>query len=227
MSAVSLCERVAAERHEAPGKTVGYRVRFDTRVSEETCIEYNTTELLIRRLLSEGLQDVTHVVIDERHERSLFVDLLLLLLKLKLLEKNPENVKIIVMSATIHVNAFAEYFRSVCSVGVVEIPVATYPVSAERGSDEKIRDLFLEDVLEVIEGEEEEEEDDDDSLVCEKCNEFRTTDVTELIRHLGQCAGHAEKQASYFKVKKDEDAEAADVYGIRPNRLTGGRKMGA
>ena len=48
MSAVSLCERVAAERHEAPGKTVGYRVRFDTRVSEETCIEYNTTELLIR-----------------------------------------------------------------------------------------------------------------------------------------------------------------------------------
>lgn len=90
---------------------MGYRVRFDTRVSEETCIEYNTTELLIRRLLSEGLQDVTHVVIDESHERSLFVDLLLLLLKLKLLEKNPENVKIIVMSATIHVNAFAEYFR--------------------------------------------------------------------------------------------------------------------
>ena len=94
---------------------------------KRTCIEYNTTELLIRRLLSEGLQDVTHVVIDESHERSLFVDLLLLLLKLKLLEKNPENVKIIVMSATIHVNAFAEYFRSVCSVGVVEIPCGDLP----------------------------------------------------------------------------------------------------
>ena len=136
MSAVSLCERVSTERHEAPGKTVGYRVRFDTRVSGETCIEYNTTELLIRRLLSEGLGDVTHVVIDESHERSLFVDLLLLLLKLKLLEKNPENVKIIVMSATIHVNTFAEYFRSVCAVGVVEIPVATYPVLARWRNEE-------------------------------------------------------------------------------------------
>lgn len=128
MSAVSLCERVAVERNEPPGQTVGYRVRFDTCVSDETCIEYNTTELLIRRLLNGDLQDVTHVMIDESHERSLFVDLLLLLLKLKLQAKNPDNIRIIIMSATIHMKAFADYFRPVSSVGMIDVPVATYPV---------------------------------------------------------------------------------------------------
>lgn len=86
----------------------------------------------------------------------------------------------------------------------------------------------MEDVLEVIDGEEEssEEEDEETSLLCEKCNSFSTTDVTEFIQHLSVCSGHAEKHASYFQLKSDEDTEATDVYGIRPNRLTGGQIMG-
>ena len=64
---------MAAERNESPGKTVGYRVRFEKSVSNETCIEYETTELLIRRFMNEGLKGVTHVFIDESHERNIYV----------------------------------------------------------------------------------------------------------------------------------------------------------
>lgn len=121
---------MAAERNESPGKTVGYRVRFEKSVSNETCIEYETTELLIRRFMNEGLKGVTHVFIDESHERNIYVDMLLLLLKLTVLAGNPENIKIVIMSATLQMGAFSEYFSSICSVGVVEIPVVTYPVRA-------------------------------------------------------------------------------------------------
>lgn len=119
---------MAAERNESPGKTVGYRVRFENSVSNETCIEYETTELLIRRFMNEGLKGVTHVFIDESHERNIYVDMLLLLLKLTVLAGNPENIKIVIMSATLQMGTFSEYFSSICSVGVVEIPIVTYPV---------------------------------------------------------------------------------------------------
>jgi len=69
ISAISLCERVAAERCEEVGQTVGYSIRLENRVSGATALTFVTTGLLLRRLQEDPeLQGVSHVVIDEVHE---------------------------------------------------------------------------------------------------------------------------------------------------------------
>jgi len=69
ISAISLCERVAAERCEEVGQTVGYSIRLENRISGATALTFVTTGLLLRRLQEDPeLQGVSHVVIDEVHE---------------------------------------------------------------------------------------------------------------------------------------------------------------
>jgi ATP-dependent RNA helicase DHX57 len=61
---------------------VGYSVRLDSKTSQRTRLLFCTTGVLLRRLLSEpDLGSVSHIVIDEVHERSVDIDLLLLLLR--------------------------------------------------------------------------------------------------------------------------------------------------
>lgn len=82
ISAVGLATRVAAERSEKVGSTVGYSVRLDSKQSKETRILFCTTGVMLRRLLSDPLlSSTTHVVLDEVHERTIESDLLLLLLR--------------------------------------------------------------------------------------------------------------------------------------------------
>jgi len=69
ISAISLCERVATERCEEVGQTVGYSIRLENRISGATALTFVTTGLLLRRLQEDPeLQGVSHVVIDEVHE---------------------------------------------------------------------------------------------------------------------------------------------------------------
>lgn len=69
ISAISLCERVAAERCVEVGRDVGYSIRLEARVSDSTALTFVTTGLLLRRLQEDpDLQGVSHVVIDEVHE---------------------------------------------------------------------------------------------------------------------------------------------------------------
>ncbi|EFJ42065.1 hypothetical protein VOLCADRAFT_35438, partial [Volvox carteri f. nagariensis] len=82
ISALGLASRVASERGEAVGGVVGYSVRLEHRTSAATRLTFVTTGILLRRLLSDpDLQDATHIVLDEVHERSIEIDLLLLLLR--------------------------------------------------------------------------------------------------------------------------------------------------
>jgi hypothetical protein len=70
----ALAQRVADERCESLGDVVGYSIRGDSRVSSATCLRYCTTGVLIRRLMSDPLlEGVTHVVLDEVHERNIEV----------------------------------------------------------------------------------------------------------------------------------------------------------
>ena len=65
---------MADERCESLGDVVGYTIRGDTRVSSSTCLRFCTTGVLIRRLMSDPLlEGVTHVVLDEVHERNIEV----------------------------------------------------------------------------------------------------------------------------------------------------------
>ncbi|KAF7730393.1 hypothetical protein EC973_002199 [Apophysomyces ossiformis] len=133
ISAIGVAERVAAERCQKTGQTVGYAVRGETKVSSQTQLQFCTTGVLLRRLQSSpNLEGVSHVLIDEVHERSVDSDFLLVILR-ELLKKR-KDLKIILMSATINQKLFSGYFNG---APVIEIPGFTHPVE----------DLYLEDVL--------------------------------------------------------------------------------
>lgn len=135
ISAIGVAERVADERIEKVGKSVGYQIRLESKVSNSTRLTFCTTGILLRRLESDPkLNAVSHIIVDEVHERSEESDFLLLILK-DLLPLRPD-LKVILMSATMNAQVFCDYFGK---VPILEIPGRTFPVEQ----------LFLEDVLET------------------------------------------------------------------------------
>ncbi len=101
LAARMAARRVASELGEQVGQTVGYQVRFDEAISAQTRLRFVTEGILTRQLLAEPLlPHVDAVVLDEFHERHLDSDLALALLK-RLQQRRPE-LKLVVMSATLH-----------------------------------------------------------------------------------------------------------------------------
>ena len=67
---MSVAERVAAERGESIGYTIGYTIRLDSKASRNTRMLFCTTGILLKRLEADkDLENVTHVFVDEVHER--------------------------------------------------------------------------------------------------------------------------------------------------------------
>ncbi|KAM3367499.1 hypothetical protein ACQJBY_016223 [Aegilops geniculata] len=146
IAAISVAERVSDERCESsPGSKdslVGYQVRLDSARNERTKLLFCTTGILLRKLSgNKDLSDVTHVVVDEVHERTILSDFLLIVLK-SLVEKRSNQpgrkLKVILMSATVDSSLFARYFGD-CPV--ISVEGRTHPVSTH----------FLEDVYEKLE----------------------------------------------------------------------------
>ncbi|XP_074435207.1 putative ATP-dependent RNA helicase DHX57 [Larus michahellis] len=133
ISAISVAERVAKERTERIGHTVGYQIRLESVKSSATRLLYCTTGVLLRRLEGDlTLQGITHVIVDEVHERTEESDFLLLVLK-DIMVQRPD-LRIILMSATLNAELFSQYFHS-CPI--INIPGRTFPVDQ----------FFLEDVI--------------------------------------------------------------------------------
>ncbi|MCB9738207.1 MAG: ATP-dependent helicase HrpB [Deltaproteobacteria bacterium] len=109
LAARATAARMAAERGESLGQTVGYSVRFDRRVSAKTRLEVMTEGLLLRRLQRDPLlEGVDAVVLDEVHERSIDVDLALALLAEVRRDVRPD-LKLVVMSATMDAARLAAF----------------------------------------------------------------------------------------------------------------------
>jgi len=101
IAAVSAARWMAGRLQEEVGQTLGYSIRFDSRVSKQTRIEVMTEGILTRRILADpGLAGVAMVIFDEFHERSLQTDLALALC-LELRHGLRDDLKILVMSATL------------------------------------------------------------------------------------------------------------------------------
>eukprot|EP00943_MAST-04B_sp_MAST-4B-sp1_P006597 g6597.t1 len=157
ISAMGLAERVAAERGEKVGETVGYSVRLESRTSSRTELLYCTTGVLLRKLNSNPLLDgVTHVVVDEVHERSHFSDFLLVILR-EILKKR-KDLRVILMSATLERSLFQQYFNN-CPC--IEIEGRTFPVEHYFLEDVFIKTKFM------------------GPIKCEDAEVDTTSDITE------------------------------------------------
>ncbi|KAI0880682.1 P-loop containing nucleoside triphosphate hydrolase protein [Annulohypoxylon maeteangense] len=141
ISAISLARRVSEELGEGRGdlgtsrSLVGYSIRLEANTSKETRLVYATTGIVMRMLEgSNELREITHLVLDEVHERSIDSDFLLIVLKKLLLRR--KDLKVILMSATVDAERFSNYLGR---APVLTVPGRTFPV----------QDKFLEDALEI------------------------------------------------------------------------------
>ncbi|XP_054157981.1 ATP-dependent RNA helicase A protein-like [Oppia nitens] len=138
ISAVSIAERVAQERAEilSLNASVGYSVRFENSLPRPYgSILFCTIGTLLRKLES-GLRGISHVIIDEVHERDVNTDFLLVVIR-DMVNAFP-TLRVILMSATIDTTIFQKYFGN-CPV--LEIPGQSHPV----------QEFFLEDCVEMLE----------------------------------------------------------------------------
>ncbi|TSK38403.1 ATP-dependent RNA helicase DHX36 [Bagarius yarrelli] len=139
ISAISVAERVAAERAESvgEGKSCGYQIRLQSRLPrKQGSVLYCTTGIILQWLRSDPcLSSISHLVLDEIHERSLHSDVLLTIVKDLL--RHRDDLKVVLMSATLNAQKFSQYFDD-CPM--IHIPGHTYPV----------KEYLLEDVLELL-----------------------------------------------------------------------------
>ncbi|TIA91229.1 hypothetical protein E3P99_01191 [Wallemia hederae] len=146
ISAISLGSRVSVELGEKPGMVggpeslVGYAVRLESHIGKSTRLVYATNGIALRMLESSNgpdgksaFDDLTHIVIDEVHERSIESDFLLIVLKSLLQQR--KDLKIILMSATVDSEKISTYFGG-CPV--ISVPGRTFPVEV----------CYLEDAIE-------------------------------------------------------------------------------
>ena len=134
VAASSVAARVASETRTKLGEEVGYAVRFeDCTHPVHTQLKYTTPGLLFRECMRDPLLSRYSVVmVDEAHERGVYTDLLIALLK-KIRKVRPE-LRIVVSSATIDAEAFARYFdptyagQATADVALLSLEGRSYPV---------------------------------------------------------------------------------------------------
>ena len=115
-AARAIAGQIARIRQCRLGDEVGYRVRFDSKVSQATTLCVQTTGVLLRQCITNpSLSGVGCVVLDEFHERSLEMDLLIGLLK-NLRETIRPDLKILVMSATLDADVVASYLKGATAI---------------------------------------------------------------------------------------------------------------
>src|SRR5690242_21633792 len=129
IAARTVAERIAEELDRPLGATVGYKVRFTDQVSDDTMIKVMTDGILLAEIQNDRqLRRYDTLIIDEAHERSLNIDFILGYLH-ELLPKRPD-LKLIITSATIETQRFAEHFSDIAGkpAPVIEVSGRTYPV---------------------------------------------------------------------------------------------------
>ncbi|EHS64505.1 hypothetical protein PGT21_014362 [Puccinia graminis f. sp. tritici] len=154
IAAISVAQRVAAERNEKLSESVGYQVRFESKPpTPDGSILFCTTGIFLRRLQNDMdsatggfLDSITHIVVDEVHERDIETDLLLFCLRRVLKdrkEKGKSEIKVLLMSATVDPTLFEQYFSDGNGgkpAPVISIPGRSFPVE-KHYLEEVHRDL--------------------------------------------------------------------------------------
>ena len=140
IAAVSIAKRLAEEMGEKNvGKLIGFHVSMNPNFSNETKILVETTGIFLEEIIHKNL-DYTHIIIDEVHERDIYIDLVLALIKWYF-EQNPESkIKIILMSATISEEKFADYLKN---TNGGEIPIIKIEESPHQIFEFSLDSIYL------------------------------------------------------------------------------------
>ena len=140
IAATSVAKRIAEELQTPLGEVVGYKVRFNDRLARDASVKLMTDGILLAETQSDPLlQAYDTIIIDEAHERSLNIDFLLGYLR-QLLPRRPD-LKVVVTSATIDAERFAQHFASAKGPApVIHVSGRTYPVEQRWHPYEESRD---------------------------------------------------------------------------------------
>ena len=149
LAARSVANRIAEEMETKLGEFVGYKVRFNDQISDNTQIKLMTDGILLAEIQHDRfLNQYDTIIIDEAHERSLNIDFILGYLK-ELLPRRPD-LKVIITSATIDPERFSKHFSD---APIIEVSGRTYPVETRyrplRGDDDVDRDQ-LEGIFDAV-----------------------------------------------------------------------------
>ncbi|XP_011502904.1 PREDICTED: ATP-dependent RNA helicase DHX36 [Ceratosolen solmsi marchali] len=136
ISAISVAERVAVERVENLGNSVGYHIRLEKILARPYgSIVFCTTGMLLQFMqIDAALRNYSHIILDEIHERSIHSDIIITLLKFILPKRS--DLKLILMSATLNSDQFSKYYNDCPSM---HISGFTFPVE----------EFYLEDILKI------------------------------------------------------------------------------
>ena len=153
LAARSVAGQIARLRGSPLGGEVGYRVRFDSRASRDTRLAVETTGIMLRRLLDDvALDGIGAVVLDEFHERSLEMDLVLGLL-VRLRQTLRPDLRLIVMSATLDTAPVARLLATAGDCPVVTADGRLFPVETRylrHGDRRELVTLVAETVPEAL-----------------------------------------------------------------------------
>jgi ATP-dependent helicase HrpA len=130
LAATSVAKRIAQELGSPPGEHVGYKIRFNETMQATATLKLMTDGILLAETLSDPhLRAYDCLIIDEAHERSLNIDFLLGYLKQLLDGPRKNTLKLIITSATIDAQRFAEHFADGDRLApVIEVSGRLYPV---------------------------------------------------------------------------------------------------
>ena len=155
IAASSVAKRIAQELHTPLGEVVGFKVRFQDRLSRDASVKLMTDGILLAETQTDPLlQAYDTIIIDEAHERSLNIDFLLGYLR-QILPRRPD-LKVIVTSATIDAQRFADHFASLqgtqdaktlTPAPVIMVSGRMFPVEQRYRPFEERRDYDVNDAI--------------------------------------------------------------------------------
>ncbi|MCU0774982.1 MAG: ATP-dependent RNA helicase HrpA, partial [Ideonella sp.] len=147
IAAASVAKRIAEELNSPLGEVVGYKVRFQDRLQPGATVKLMTDGILLAETQTDPLLSAYDtIIVDEAHERSLNIDFLLGYLR-QLLPRRPD-LKVVITSATIDAERFAQHFASAAGPApVISVSGRTFPVEQRWRPFEESREYGLNEAI--------------------------------------------------------------------------------
>ncbi|HUX90315.1 MAG TPA: ATP-dependent RNA helicase HrpA [Gallionellaceae bacterium] len=146
VAARTVASRIAHELKTELGGMVGYKIRFNDRVSPDTCIKLMTDGILLAEIQTDPLlKKYDTIIIDEAHERSLNIDFLLGYF-VQILPRR-RDLKLIITSATLDAERFAKHFSG---APILQVSGRSYPVEVRYRTPQQNEEGELQDVPQAV-----------------------------------------------------------------------------